>query len=67
MVWSKSVKSKSRVTLCEDLELVWTQEFTSLGIDYNIKQLSRITELNLEEKVLDMEKLISVWKIRNLT
>ena len=55
------------MTLCEDLNLIWTQEFTSLGIDYNIKQLNRITDLNLEGKILDMGKLISIWKIRNLT
>ena len=57
----------SRMTICEDLDLIWTQEFTSLGIDYNVTQLNRITDLNLEGKIVDMEKLISVWKIRNLT
>ena len=61
------VSRDSRMTLCDDLDLVWTQEFTSLGIDYNIKYLNRITDLNLEGKLKEMEKLISVWKIRNLT
>ena len=61
------VTRDSRMTLCEDLNLIWTQDFTSLGIDYNINQLHKITDLNLEGKILDMEKLISIWKIRNLT
>ena len=61
------VSRDSRMTLCDDLDLIWTQEFTSLGIDYNIKQLSRITGLNLEHKILEMKKLNLVWKCRNLT
>ena len=55
------------MTICEDLDLIWTHEFTSLGIYYNIKALNKITELNLEQKILEMEKLSSTWRCRNLT
>ena len=61
------VTGDSRMTLCEDLNLIWTQEFTSLGIDYNINALDKITDLNLEFKILEMEKLSSIWNSRNLT
>ena len=43
------------------------QEFTSLGINYSINELNKITDLNLESKILEMEKLSSVWRSRNLT
>ena len=45
------VTGDSRMTLCDDLNLIWTHEFKSLGIDYNISDLSHITELNLESKI----------------
>ena len=57
----------SRMRLCDDMDLIWTHEFTSLGIDYNILDLDQITELNLKPKNLKMEKLSSIWKCRNLT
>ena len=61
------VTGDSRITLCEDLNLIWTQEFTSLGIDYNINSLDKITDLNLESRILEMEKMSSIWNVRNLT
>ena len=61
------VTGDSRIILCEDLNLIWTHEFTSLGIDYNIQNLNHITELNLESKILEMEKLSFIWNSRNLT
>ena len=57
----------SRMTLCDDLELIWTHEFISLGITYNINSLSTITELNLDNKILEMEKLLTIWRGRDLT
>ena len=56
-----------RMNICQDLNLIWTSEFTSLGINYNILELKNITELNLEPTILEMEKLNSIWKCRNLT
>ena len=61
------VTGDGRMTLCDDLDLIWTYEFVSLGIQYNINQLDIITDLNLEQKILEMEKMISVWRCRNLT
>ena len=55
------------MTICKDLELIWTQEFTSLGINFSIHELNKKTDLNLESKTLEMEKLSSVWRSRNLT
>ena len=57
----------SRMTLCTDLKLIWTQEFTSLGIEYNMNALQQITELNLDLKIIEMERLSSIWRGRNLT
>ena len=57
----------SRVTLCNDMDLIWTNEFVSLGILYNISNLNQITELNLRPRIHEMENLASIWKCRNLT
>ena len=46
------------MTICEDLELFWMQEFTSLGINYGINELNTITDLNLESNILEMEKVL---------
>ena len=53
--------------LCEDLKLDWTQEFISLGITYNINQFHKITELNLDTKIKEIQKLIKIWNARFLT
>ena len=55
------------VILCSDLNLDWTQEFTSLGIKYNIKNFNKITDLNIETKIEEIKKLIGLWNARNLT
>ena len=55
------------IIFCEDLNLDWTQEFTSLGITYNIKEFNNINELNIETKIGEIQKLIGLWKARNLT
>ena len=57
----------SRTILCEDLNLDWTQEFTSLGITYNINEFERISDLNIESKFGDIQKTIGLWNARNLT
>ena len=48
-------KGDSRMTLCDDMYLIWTHEFTSLGINYNTLDLNQITELNLKPNILEME------------
>ena len=57
----------SGMNLCDDLELIWTRKFTSLGIEYDIDKLQLITDLNIKPKLIEMEKLVSIWKNRNLT
>ena len=37
--------------LCTDLNLIWTDRFTSLGINYDATDLDKITELNIEPKI----------------
>ena len=54
-------------TLCSDLHLDWTQEFSSLGINYNVNNLENITDLNIESKIGEIQKLIALWNARNLT
>ena len=55
------------IILCNELNLDWTQEFVSLGISYNISKFSNITELNIEGKIGEIQKLICLWNARNLT
>ena len=53
--------------LCPDLNLIWTNRFTSLGIEYDVSDLDNITNLNLDSKIIEIENLIKIWQIRNLT
>ena len=53
--------------LCPDLNLIWTDKFTSLGIEYDTKDLENITLLNIEPKLIEIDKLINIWQTRNLT
>ena len=53
--------------LCNDLKLDWTQEFTSLGITYDKRNFHKITDINIENKIIDIDKLIQIWNERNLT
>ena len=54
------VNTEKRVKFCEDLKLEWAQEFTSLGILYNADDLKRITKINIEIKINEIQKLIQV-------
>ena len=57
----------SRDILCPDLNLIWTNKFTSLGIDYDVSDLDNITSLNLTPKITEIDNLAKIWQIRNLT
>ena len=57
----------SRDILCPDLNLIWTNKFTSLGIEYDVSDLDNITKLNLDPKIKDIDNLTKIWQIRNLT
>ena len=40
----------SRTTLCNDLKLIWRDEFISLGIKYNVNDMENISEINIAIK-----------------
>ena len=56
-----------RIKLCADLKLIWTNEFTALGITYNVSNLKNITDLNIEVKLKEINSLILAWSGRNIT
>ena len=57
----------NRINLCTDLELIWTNKFTSLGITYDVQNMENITEQNINLKEKEIKKLINTWKGRNVT
>ena len=57
----------SRVKFCEELNLYWTNEFFSLGIEYNIDNFTNITDININNKIKEIKKLAYIWSSRNLT
>ena len=54
------MKGDNRKT-CNDLNLEWTQTFTSLGITYDIQNMKEITDQNITNKVKEISKLIALW------
>ena len=52
-----------KVSLFKDIDLIWIQEFTSVGINF-ISNLNDINELNLKPKLLGMDKLCTIWQSR---
>ena len=60
-------KRDSSENTCPDLELIWTEKFTSLGINYDVSDLENITDLDIEPKLIEIQKLIRIWQLRNLT
>ena len=57
----------SRITYCKEQNLIWTAEFTSLGIIFNTDNLQEITEINIDNKIDEINKLIRIWTPRLLT
>ena len=57
----------NRMRTCEDLKLIWSQKFTSLGINYDIENMENITDYNIENKIKVITKLIITWSGRNIT
>ena len=41
----------------------WTSEFIVLGIWYNVKDVGGINRFNIEKNIIEMEKVIRIWKI----
>ena len=52
---------------CRENDLDWVYEFTALGIEYNMRKLDNITELNIQPKIDKMEKTLKSWGFRNIT
>ena len=52
---------------CRENDLDWVYEFTALGIEYNMRKLDNITELNIQPKKDKMEKTLKSWGFRNIT
>ena len=57
----------NRIELCKDLRLMWTTQFTSLGITYDVQNMDKITDLNIESKIKEINRLITIWNGRNIT
>ena len=53
--------------LCHDLNLIWTNNFTSLDINYAVTDLDNIPSLNIEPMLLEIDNLIRIWQNGNLT
>ena len=51
--------------ICPDLKLKWETEFTLLGITFD--SLLENMEINFEEKITEIETVISNWRYRLLT
>ena len=44
----------------------WADDFEILRIQYNMKRLHEITDLNIQRKMGEIQKLIRIWSTRNL-
>ena len=53
-------------TFCRDLDL-WTNKFTSLGIQFDVNNMLNITNLNIRSRIGDIKSLIRIWSPRFLT
>ena len=57
----------NRMKSYNDKELIWTSEFESLGITFKINEMKDITEINMDKKLIEINKLMALWLPRNLT
>ena len=57
----------SRISYCKERDLIWTAKFTSLGIIFDANNLQDITEINIDNKIVEINKLIRIWTPRLLT
>ena len=47
----------SGTIFCQDLDLLWTNKFTSLGIQFNVLQHGRYYEINIRSTIGDILKI----------
>ena len=57
----------NKMKICSDLKLIWTEQFTALGITYDVTKMNEITEQNINIKMNEILKLIRLWGGRNIT
>ena len=57
----------NRMKLCTDLNLIWSQKFTALGITYDVQNMNKISDQNIGIKLKEINKLIITWSGRNIT
>ena len=57
----------SRDIYCSERNLIWTNKFVSLGITFDVDSIEKITEINIEQKIIEIHKLIRLWFPRFLT
>ena len=55
----------SNMKLCEDLNLIWTDKFKLLGVDFD-SDLALMDE-NFKNKIQEINKLFNCWLYRHLT
>ena len=46
---------------------IWSDTFEILGIHYDMDEFEDTTELNISRKMGEVQKLIRIWRTRNLT
>ena len=61
-----NIRESDRI-YCRENNLDWVSSFISLGISYNVLDMSNITKLNIEEKIPQIKQLIQNWSSRKIT
>ena len=54
----------NRINICNNIDLVWINEFVSLGIQYDTNNMGNITHINIRNNLTEIEARIAVWKPR---
>ena len=52
---------------CKENNLDWVSSFISLGITYDVLNMSNITKINIDDKIPQIKQLIQNWSNRNIT
>jgi len=59
--------ARDRPPICPEMPLQWSRNFELLGIKFMVDNMEDIVRENLEEKLVQVQKLINGYKRRNLT
>ena len=66
LVWFGALAG-SNVKLCEDVGFEWgTKEFCTLGVNFSVN-VEHIWSLNTDKKMLEIQRLLTRWRKRDLT